>query len=106
VAEIEPLAAGRVWSGFHAAEQGLVDKLGGFDVAIAELKQRIGAGAEHLEPVVISPPRVRPPPALLPRLLFGLSRAAPLGELAALLDGGSREPAWAWCEITLAERGD
>jgi protease-4 len=107
VEEIEPLAGGRVWSGRDALAHGLVDKLGGFDLALAELRQRIGPGAERLEPVVISPPRMRPPPALLPRLLWSrLPRLAPAAELAALCDASSREPAWAWCELTLGDPSD
>ena len=40
-AEIEPLARGRVWSGADALARGLVDKLGGLDVAIDEVRSRI-----------------------------------------------------------------
>lgn len=37
--QIEPLAQGRVWVGEQAKDNGLVDQLGGFDRAIAALKQ-------------------------------------------------------------------
>ena len=40
VDEIAPLAQGRVWLGSQAKERGLVDELGGFDVALAALKKK------------------------------------------------------------------
>ncbi|MDZ7638649.1 MAG: signal peptide peptidase SppA [Bryobacterales bacterium] len=40
VEEIAPLAQGRVWLGSQAKDRGLVDELGGFDVAIAALKKK------------------------------------------------------------------
>jgi protease-4 len=39
-AEVEPLARGRVWSGRDAHEKGLVDELGGLDVALAQARSR------------------------------------------------------------------
>lgn len=39
--EIEPLARGRVWSGKDAAQRGLVDRLGGLDVAVDEVRERL-----------------------------------------------------------------
>jgi protease-4 len=107
VEEIEPLAGGRVWSGRDAVAHGLVDKLGGFDLALAEVRQRIGPGAERLEPIVISPPRVRPPAALLPRLLWSaLPRLGPAAELAALCDATGRELGFAWCDVRLGDLSD
>lgn len=38
IADIEPLARGRVWTGRAARERGLVDELGGFDRALDELR--------------------------------------------------------------------
>ncbi|MEY4583236.1 MAG: hypothetical protein RL701_7939 [Pseudomonadota bacterium] len=38
VADIEPLARGRVWLGSDAAERGLVDVLGGFERAVDEVR--------------------------------------------------------------------
>lgn len=40
--EIKPLAEGRVWLGSQALENGLVDELGGIDVALAALKKKAG----------------------------------------------------------------
>jgi protease-4 len=37
---IEPLAQGRVWLGAQAAKNGLVDEIGGFDRAIALIKEK------------------------------------------------------------------
>ena len=40
--DILPLAGGRVWTGRDALERGLVDRLGGFEVAVEEAKTRLG----------------------------------------------------------------
>ncbi len=53
---IEPLARGRVWSGRQAAERGLVDRLGGFEVALEEVRSRAQVSESdraRLEPVVL-----------------------------------------------------
>jgi protease IV len=106
-AEIEPLAGGRVWSGRDALAHGLVDQLGGFDLALAETRKRIGDGAEELEPIVVTPAHVPTPLSVLPRLLrASIPGLSPALELAALSRTGRREPAWAWCEIQLADLGD
>jgi protease-4 len=51
VEEIEPLAQGRVWSGVDAQRNGLVDKLGGFDDALASAAQRadLAPGEYHVD---------------------------------------------------------
>jgi protease IV len=103
-AEVEPLAGGRVWSGRDAARHGLVDRLGGFDVALEELRSRLGPGAERLEAVIVAPPRIRPPPALLSRLVQSFVPQTP-GELVALGLACRRDPAWAWCPLSLADLG-
>jgi protease-4 len=46
--EVEPLARGRVWSGQDAMDKGLVDELGGLDVAIEQVRKRAG-GDMNLE---------------------------------------------------------
>ncbi len=64
--EVEPLARGRVWSGTDAKKHGLVDALGGLDVAVAELKKRIkgpAAVVERLEPAVVWVKQGNVPPA-------------------------------------------
>lgn len=53
---IEPLARGRVWSGRDAAARGLVDRLGGFDIALEEVRRRADVPdvqRASLEPVVL-----------------------------------------------------
>src|ERR1019366_4880228 len=65
VAEIEPLAQGRVWTGADAHANGLVDRLGGFEDALEVLRGRIGRGADGLRVVVVRPPR-KPFPVLDP----------------------------------------
>ena len=55
--QIDALAQGRVWMGTQARENGLVDQLGGFDQAIAMIRQKA-----HLSPtgdtnLVMFPPR-------------------------------------------------
>jgi len=67
VEEIEVLAAGRVWSGRDALANGLVDVLGGLDVAIDQARRFVeGIGAEaqdRLEPrMVVSIARSRQRP--------------------------------------------
>lgn len=55
---VEPLARGRVYTGEDAKDAGLVDVLGGFDVAIRELERMIPeADRQRLETVVLRPPR-------------------------------------------------
>ncbi len=56
VADIHVLAQGRVWTGADAHARGLVDYLGGFDVALNVLRQRVGRGADRLRVVTLRPP--------------------------------------------------
>jgi protease IV len=62
VEDIEKLAQGRVYSGTDAHAQGLVDELGGLDLALERATEM--AGGSRLEPVIIDPPRftIAPPP--------------------------------------------
>jgi protease-4 len=55
--EIDAVARGRVWTGAQARERGLVDRLGGLDVAIAAAKERAGIDAEDDVEVVVYPHR-------------------------------------------------
>ena len=91
VEEIEPLARGRVWSGADAHERGLVDRLGGLDAAVEEVRAR-AAVPERLRRS-LAPRRVRPrrfdlPPAEPPsRAAAALALAGRLApEAVALLD--------------------
>ena len=54
-AQIDAMAQGRVWTGAQAHERGLVDRLGGLDVAIAAAKERAGIDADDDVEVVVYP---------------------------------------------------
>jgi protease-4 len=97
--EIEKLARGRVYSGLDAHKVGLVDHLGGFDVAIDVLKDKMGE-SRPVGPEVVRPPRTMPKPPEVPAPFVQAidaigGRAA--RELVALALGlGPREIALAW----------
>jgi protease-4 len=58
VADVEPLARGRVWIAREARERGLVDELGGLDRALSEVRSLVAdltpAAREALEPQIYS----------------------------------------------------
>lgn len=91
VEEIEVIAAGRVWSGRDALANGLVDALGGLDVAIEQARGLVeGLGADvrdRLEPrmmVSVARSRQRPAPAEPANVLMDwIGSAAP--ELSVML---------------------
>lgn len=62
-ATVDGLAKGRIWSGTDAAENGLVDKLGGYDVAIGLLREKASLGEDV--PLVVYPAPVDPLQQLL-----------------------------------------
>jgi len=110
IESIEKVAEGRVWIGEDAKRVGLVDELGGFEVAVEAARARIqGAGAAKLKPAVLSVPRGRIPPLPPPargapssiagaQALLGVAHLArTLGvdlDPAALVLGGERILAW------------
>ena len=49
VEDVDRLGQGRIWSGRQAKENGLVDQLGGLNLAIAIARQRAGLEAQSLE---------------------------------------------------------
>ena len=55
--EVHALAQGRVWTGAQAKENGLVDRLGGLDAAIAAVKERADIAADEAVDTVIYPRR-------------------------------------------------
>ena len=63
--EIHEVAQGRVWMGSQAAEQGLVDELGGFDRAIELAKEAAGLGEDDEVQLIPYPPPKSPLEALL-----------------------------------------
>ena len=55
--EVHVLAQGRVWTGAQAKENGLVDRLGGLDVAIAAVKERADIDPDTAVETVVYPRR-------------------------------------------------
>jgi protease-4 len=55
--QIDPIAQGRVWMGAQAHQNGLVDSLGGFDQAIAEIRKKAHLSAAGETNLVMFPPR-------------------------------------------------
>jgi protease IV len=55
--KIDQIGQGRVWTGQQAKQVGLVDELGGLQVAVAAAKQRANIAAEEEVELVIYPPR-------------------------------------------------
>jgi protease-4 len=55
--DVDAIAQGRVWTGAEAMERGLVDKLGGLDVAIAVAKERAKIDADDEVALVLVPER-------------------------------------------------
>ncbi len=78
-ARVQEIARGRVWTGAQARELGLVDKLGGFDVAVAEARRLGGVPGDG--PVTLKR-FAKPSPFDSLGRLFGRSEAA-LRTLAA-----------------------
>jgi protease-4 len=82
--EIEPLARGRVWSGRDAKARGLVDHIGGLDVALDEVRRRLEgkmseSSIKELAPHILRVRRIELPPAE-PRKLEEAA-AAMLGQI-------------------------
>ncbi|HXZ88315.1 MAG TPA: signal peptide peptidase SppA [Candidatus Binataceae bacterium] len=65
--QVDELAQGRVWTGVQAASNRLIDRVGGFDAALARAK--ILAKLDPREPVQIE--ELPAPPGLLRRILGG-----------------------------------
>ncbi len=109
LAEIAGLAEGRVWSGYDAREVGLVDQLGGYREARAQLDRFLpdAAGVDP-EPYWVAPrkrlqpglparpvPTPREPPPELARHLLGTELTESLWSLLDLLSTGERVLAFA-----------
>jgi protease-4 len=83
--EIHQVAQGRVWTGAEALEHGLVDKLGGMDVAIAIAKERAGIGKDQEVRLVVLPERKGLLETLLERQEEGVESRLLTRDLGALL---------------------
>lgn len=55
--EIDPIAQGRVWMGAQAHKNGLVDRLGGLNVAVQLIRERAKLGANEAVNLISYPPR-------------------------------------------------
>lgn len=55
--EIDPIAQGRVWMGAQAHKNGLVDQLGGLNVAVQLIRERAKLGANEPVNLISYPPR-------------------------------------------------
>jgi protease-4 len=82
--QVEALAKGRVWSGEDAKAKGLVDALGGFDVALGLAKQAAGLAATAPVKLTVFP-RQKSLPELLYEKLSGENPTAGVGAAAAQL---------------------
>ena len=115
--DIERVAQGRVWSGLDAAREGLVDVLGGFDVACARARELARAeagggarrrsssrascrGARHAPPPMDDPEKAGARGRAGVARVAGGSRSMPL---ALALEG--RERVLAWCDVAARSLG-
>jgi len=106
--EIDAVARGRVWTGADAHARGLVDRLGGFDAALDEVRARIGRGAARLEPTIVQGPRNGIPPLDPPRRALVEAAADLIADVGfdarALAFAATREPFLAICLDALSIR--
>jgi protease-4 len=75
--EIEKLARGRVYSGLEAERVGLVDRLGGFDVALELLREETGEKMDAGCAVIRSPKTTPKPPEVPAPFARALERLRP-----------------------------
>jgi protease-4 len=102
--EVDALGQGRVWTGAQAQERGLVDRVGGLDVAIAAVKERAGIGADETVETVIYPRRRSFYEALSDQ--FGGRSDSALGLLRVAGGPGARAVAAATAPARLFRRGE
>ncbi|HET8646361.1 MAG TPA: signal peptide peptidase SppA [Vicinamibacteria bacterium] len=82
--EVHEVAQGRVWTGGEALSHGLVDRLGGFDAALALAKERAGIGKDQEVRLVVLPERKGLLETLLERQEEGVESLVPR-DIAALV---------------------
>ncbi|MGA8047762.1 MAG: S49 family peptidase [Dermatophilaceae bacterium] len=99
VEDLRAVAKGRVWTGADALERGLVDRLGGFGDAVAEVCSLIGADVDEVQ--VLPFPKPHPLAALQPPESSESVSAAAAGAPAEgplswqlLVDGLQRVTGW------------
>jgi protease-4 len=115
VEEVEPLARGRVWSGRDAEGKGLIDRMGGLDIALDEVKARLGRRDVDLPLLPIWPKALDLPPQAREKRsaaleMLGISALGTPGlaavheDLETLLElAASRERALAWADVPTIE---
>jgi protease-4 len=82
--EIDAVAQGRVWTGKEALQHGLVDRLGGMDVAVDLAKERAGIRKGQEIRLVVLPERKGLLETLLERQEEGVDTLLPRDLLAVL----------------------
>jgi protease-4 len=82
--EIDAVAQGRVWTGKEALAHGLVDRLGGMDVAVELAKERAGIRKDQEVRLVVVPERKGLLETLLERQEEGVDTLLPADLLAVL----------------------
>src|SRR5438552_10470721 len=82
--EIDAVAQGRVWTGAEALDHGLVDRLGGLDVALGLAKERARIARDQEVNLVVLPERKGLFETILERQDEGIETALPR-ELRTLL---------------------
>jgi protease-4 len=103
-AEIDSIGRGRVWTGEQALERGLIDRIGGFDDAVALAKERAGIPAGQEVKFVHYPRKKNPLEALksggvavFTRTLVQELAGQAVREVKEQVDGPwSHEQTWAW----------
>jgi protease-4 len=105
-AEIDAIARGRVWTGSQALARGLVDQLGGLDVAVAVAKERAGIAPGDEVELVTYPRRRSVYEAFSDQ--FGGSSDSGISGLWRLLGGRAqaRAVASATAPVRLFRRGE
>ncbi|PYQ51562.1 MAG: hypothetical protein DMF78_13170, partial [Acidobacteria bacterium] len=77
VEQIDAIAQGRVWTGSEALDRGLVDRLGGLDVALGVAKERAHIGRDQEVNLVVLPERKGLIETILERQDEGVGAALP-----------------------------
>ena len=86
VARVQAIAKGRVWTGAQALQLGLVDRIGGLDLAIAEAKRLAGIPADQAAPLKLLPSHRSPFAAMRQAFALGGASLKVLSTAAWLVD--------------------
>ena len=99
---VHEVARGRVWTGAQAAERGLVDRLGGYLVAFAVVRELLGLPADAALRLRTYPR----PPSPLSRLVGAGEQTSDEAAAAALLPGAGWLARWVARRLGLAAGAD